>query len=345
MPQFLNLQQELALRQAHRQEKIKKSADRIKAVLLLNQGFSSAQVSRMLLLDEGTVHRYSRVYQTRGLVGLLEYHYRGTSGQLTQSQEQELGVHLDTHLYPTVKEIATYIKHTYRVKYSLQGLTHLLHRIGFGYKQTKLVPGKADARKQKAFIRLYKRVKKQLAADDQLYFLDATHPVHNTRPGYAWIRVGKIAPVPANTGRKRLNLSGALNAKTHKTVVLSEDTVNFESSIRLAQKLLDLHPAGKIHLILDQASYYKSKDFRAWVKLHRRIKLHFLPPYSPNLNLIERLWRLMHKKVLINHYYEKFTQFEFAVLDFFKHLSRYRRELDSLLTDSFQTLPALHLQT
>lgn len=345
MPGFLTNGQVEELKQAHRGTRDRKAADRIKAVLYLNRGFSYLHTADLLMLDETTLGRYKKQYQEKGLNGLLELRYRGTRGQLTPDQEYRLGLHLDVQLYSTVKEVAGYVQKTYKVKYSIQGLTHLLHRIGFGYKQTKLVPGKADAVRQKAFIRLFKRVKKELAEDDQLYFVDATHPVHNTRPGYAWIRVGKIAPVPANTGRKRLNLSGALNAKTHKAVVLSEKTIDFQASINLGQKLLAKHPTGKIHLILDQASYYRSKEFRAWLKLHRRIRLHFLPPYSPNLNLIERLWGFMHKKVLVNHYYEKFSQFESAVLGFFKHLHRYRKQLDFLLTDSFQTLPALQLQT
>lgn len=345
MPQFLSSDQELSLKQAHREIKIKKLADRIKAVLLLNRGFSSAQVSQMLLLDEGTVNRYLRQYRERDLAGLLEYRYGGRDGQLPLVQEQELKIHLDAHLYSSAKEVIRYVKHTYRVKYSLAGITHLLHRLGFVYKQTKLVPGKADGVKQQAFLDSYRRLQKEARSQDHLYFIDATHPVHNTRPGNGWILKGKAKYVRANTGRDRLNLNGALNAITHKTVVLSEPAINFEASIKLAQKLLAIHSRGRIHLILDQASYYRSRQFAAFVKRHRRIRLHFLPPYSPNLNLIERLWGFMHRKILYNHYYEKFSQFELAVLNFFKHLRRYRKELDSLLTDSFQTLPTLQLQT
>lgn len=345
MPQFLNSDQESALKQAHREIKIKKLADRIKAVLLLNQGFTSAQVSRMLLLDEGTINRYMRQYRERSLAGLLEYRYGGRDGLLLPVQERELKVHLDTHLYSSAKEIIRYVKLAYHTKYSLAGMTHLLHRLGFVYKQTKLVPGKADTVKQQVFLDSYRQLQKEAESMNHIYFIDATHPVHNTRPGNGWILKGKAKYVRANTGRDRLNLNGALNAVTHKTVVLSEPAINFEASIKLAQKLLAIHPRGKIHLILDQASYYRSRLFAAFVKKHRRIRLHFLPPYSPNLNLIERLWGFMHRKILYNHYYEKFSQFEFAVLNFFKHLHRYRKELDSLLTDSFQTLPALQLQT
>jgi transposase len=78
---------------------------------------------------------------------------------------------------------------------------------------------------------------------------------------------------------------------------------------------------------------------------HPRFKLLFLPPYSPNLNLIERLWRFFHQKVTYNHYFETFGEFKDAALTFFKNLKQYEKELSTLLTDSFQLFPAEKLQT
>lgn len=68
------------------------------------------------------------------------------------------------------------------------------------------------------------------------------------------------------------------------------------------------------------------------------IELIFLPPYSPNLNLIERLWKFFRKKVLYNRYYEKFNDFKIACEDFFKNIRKYKNELQSLLTENFQIL-------
>ena len=128
-------------------------------------------------------------------------------------------------------------------------------------------------------------------------------------------------------------------------MVLEEETVNSASVVRLLNKLTIKHPAGKIHLVLDNASYHHSKLVRAWLKKHRRFKLHFLPPYSPNLNLIERLWRFFHAKVTWNRYFATFDEFRKETLKFFKHLSRYKLELDTLLADNFQVIPVLNLQT
>jgi len=65
----------------------------------------------------------------------------------------------------------------------------------------------------------------------------------------------------------------------------------------------------------------------------------FLPPYSsPNLNLIERLWRFLKKIVLYNQYYEKFLDFKVAILNFFENIKQYKLELQSLMTLKFRTL-------
>ena len=347
MPNFLDDNQVLVLRQAHRTIRDKKVADRIKAVLMLNKGYEYRQVSDDLLLDEATIRRYFRQYQDKGLDGLLEFRYVGGQSKLTSAQEVELKLFLKNNTQRTASAVAKYVLSVYGTKFSTIGITQLLHRLGFSYKKPKIVPGKANPIKQAAFLEIYQQVKDGLGVNDQIYFADSTHPEHNTKPSYGWILRGKDNDkfVKTNTGRERLNLNGALSLKDKTAVVLEEETVNSTSTIRLLDKLAVKHPIGKIHLVLDNASYHHSKVVKLWLKKHRRFKLHFLPPYSPNLNLIERLWRFFHLKVTWNRYFATFEEFKKETLKFFKQLSRYGPELDTLLTDNFQPIPALNLQT
>lgn len=347
MPSFLNDEQVVVLKQTHRQTRDKKLADRIKAILALNDGYTYFQISRLFLLDETTVRRYTRLFQDKGVNSLLEYRYTGGVGKLTLIQEQELKMFLKVNTQRTASAIAKHVQAAYQVKYSLIGVTQLLHRLGFSYKKPKVVPGKADAVKQAAFLETYRRIKAGLGVNDQVYFADSTHPEHNTKPSYGWILKGKANDkfVKTNTGRDRLNLNGALNLKTKTAVVLEEETVNSGSVLRLLNKLAAKHPTGKIHLVLDNASYHHAKIVKTWLRRHRRFKLHFLPPYSPNLNLIERLWRFFHLKVTWNRYFATFDEFRTETLKFFRHLSRYGPEPDTLLADNFQVIPALNLQT
>ncbi len=347
MPEFLTDEQVMILRSTHRTTREKRLADRMKAILMLHHGFTYTQISQALLLDEVTLRRYVKQFQEKGIDGLLECRYAGGMSSLTAIQEQQLKIFLDKNTQRTAKEIQDHISTAYRVRYSVIGVTKLLHRLGFSYKKPKIVPGKADAKKQARFLAAYEKLKVKMKKQDHLYFTDATHPQHNTRPSYGWILKGKAHDklVKTTSGRERLNLHGALNLKTHHAVVLSEDTIDATSVIRLGNRLLRKHKTGKIYVILDNAKYYHANIVKAWRKKHGRIKFIFLPSYSPNLNLIERLWRFFHQKVTWNRYFESFEDFKNISLGFFKNLKQYEPELATLLADNFQVVPSQKLQT
>ena len=130
------------LRIAHKQQRDKRLADRIKAILLLHEGFTYEQIAKILLLDDVTVRRYEKHYQEKKIEGLLECHYHGRNWLLTKVQEQELVSYLKSHTCQSVKEVVEYVGRIYQVHYSIDGMTHLLHRLKFVYKKTKVVPGK-----------------------------------------------------------------------------------------------------------------------------------------------------------------------------------------------------------
>lgn len=347
MPGFLTDEQALTLRSSHKETRDKRLADRIKAILMLHHGFTYEQIAQALLLDEVTLRRYVKQFQTKGIDGLLEFRYIGGQSSLTAIQEQHLKTFLSKNTQRTAKEIGAHIRTVYRVSYTVVGVTKLLHRLGFSYKKPKIVPGKTDAKRQMRFLAAYRRLKSTMEKTDHLYFVDATHPQHNTRPSYGWILKGKVHDkiVKTTSGRQRLNLHGALNLKTHHAIVLSEKTINATSVIRLGMRLLTKHKAGKIYIILDNAKYYHAKIVKKWREKHGRIKFIFLPSYSPNLNLIERLWRFFHQKVTWNRYFENFEDFKNTSLGFFKNLNYYDKELATLLTDNFQVVPSQKLQT
>ncbi len=134
----------------------------------------------------------------------------------------------------------------------------------------------------------------------QVYFTDATHPTHNSTPAYGWIRRGKEKELVANSGRRRLNLHGALNTETHEVISLSADSINTAATVMLFERIEQAHPSAEsIYVIADNAGCYHAGAVKEYLASGRsRIWLWFLPPYSPNLNLIERLWKFFRKKVL-----------------------------------------------
>lgn len=96
---------------------------------------------------------------------------------------------------------------------------------------------------------------------------------------------------------------------------------------------------GKIHLIADNARYYRSTLVSQYLQQNERIKIVFLPSYSPNLNLIERLWKWVKKKVTYDKYYEKFSVFRKKIMEVLKNTKHYRQELENLMTEKFQLSP------
>ena len=333
----LSPEQVVALKALHKSQRDRKKADRVKAVVLLGSGWSVAEVAEALLVDVKTVRLWRELYQQGGTDELLTLHYQGKESKLTDAQQAELAKHLDEKTYLDSKAISQYIKKTYGVEYKPSGVKDLLDRLGFVYKKPKHVPGKLDPEKQKAFVAEYEKLLETKGKNDPVYFVDATHPQHNSIPAYGWIRRGKEKLLKSNGGRKRVNIHGGVNIHSLDLVVDFAKSINKESSLRLFRKIEAKHPDAKvIHVFVDNASYYKANWLKEQLTLRKsKIVLHFLPAYSPNLNLIERLWRFFKKEILYNEYIEKFEGFVEACKGFFRKRTKYKEKLRSLLTEKF----------
>lgn len=211
------------------------------------------------------------------------------------------------------------------------------------YKKTRLTPGGApDKETQKKFAKhIIGTIKKAAETNGTVMFLDPTHQVHNTVNGCCWQEKGKAGTktISSNSGRKRINIIGAINAVTHKpTTLITEDNCDKEMIKRLFEEIRkDYQDAGKIYVFLDNARYNRNKEVAAEAE-NLNIKLMFLPPYSPNLNLIERLWKFLKKKIRKNVYYNTFEKFKKAIFDFFKNIEQFEGELKTLLTLKFEII-------
>ncbi len=317
-----------------------KRADRIKSILLLNKGFSYEEIAEFLLIDDGTVRRWHKIFETEGMKTLLEDNYTGGISKLTSAEKIELTAHLEENIYLTAKEICAYVHANYGVKYTSKGMTSLLHQMGFSYKKPKHIPGKANKKAQGEFIEKYNEFKETKSAEDHIYFMDGVHPLHNSQPAYGWIKKGKEQVLKTNTGRMRVNLNGAYNIEEHKAIIREDESINSQSTIALLEQMLKEQPLGILYIILDNAKYYRSQLVKEFLGKNQRIQFVFLPPYSPNLNLIERLWKFFKKNITYNEYYEKFAVFKEKCLNFFDNIEKYKSELKSLMTENFHLIQA-----
>lgn len=334
----LTPEQAAELRAAHRATKEKRVAYKINAVILLGTGWTLEQVSQALLLDEETLRTYVGRYKQGGAKKLLKSLIGGRFSILTDDEKTWLIEHVEAHLYARVSDLRYEVKRRLGKSISGRSLRRVLNELGFSYKKTKLVPGKADAAKQQSFIEQYHALKSSLTEEDAIYFLDSVHPTHNAESGYAWVKTGEERYVKSNTGRTRININGAVDIHRMHVVATQSEMTNSQAIIRLLKKIEKRTKVkGTIHLILDNARYHHALILKDFIK-GSRFKLHYLPPYSPNLNPIERLWKFMKGEVIKNQYYEKIKDFKKAITQFFQYFSRYRHRLQSTLTDNFRVV-------
>jgi transposase len=171
--------------------------------------------------------------------------------------------------------------------------------------------------------------------------VDACHPVWGLDLLYCcWLLVGQRHYVGVGDGRKRLNILGAYSPDDHDYVDLrlTKDNITGEQFVKLLEALLAKHPGTeRFILYLDNARYYSKPVVKEWLSRHRQFHPVSLPAYSPNLNLIERLWKFLRKKAL-NRWHETFEAMQGAVAEVLDHLDRYHPELDSLMTEEFHIL-------
>lgn len=144
--------------------------------------------------------------------------------------------------------------------------------------------------------------------------------------------------IPAPAGRQRFNVLGAIEAITHRLVMVTNDSyINADSVCELLRRLAELHLGVPITVVLDNARYQKCHLVQSLAEA-LQIELLYLPPYSPNLNLIERLWKFVKKKCLYSTYYANFNDFKQAISACLEQTqTTYKEELDTLLTLRFQT--------
>ena len=296
-------------------------ARRANALLLLDSGMNCASVGKVLFIDDDTVRTWYQQYQEDGIEGLANFGHEGGSCRLTAEQQDKLKAWISETLPRTTREVGAWIEWQFGIEYeSRSGLIALLHRLGMEHRKPKAISRKLERTKQEAFIRLYEALMNRLSADEAVIFADAVHPTHAVRPVGCWAPKEVPVAVEQSSGRDRLNIHGAIDLETGQTVMKDVLAVDAMSTIMLLMAIEAMYPGKRlIHVFLDNARYHHAKLVQTWLaEPGRRIELHFIPPYCPHLNPIERLWRLMHKHINHNKCYASFRDFSMATLTFLR---------------------------
>jgi transposase len=328
--------QDLSDRRRHAQDR--RVFQRLSAVLWSDDGRTREEISDLVGVSTRQVGQWLRIFRNKGLDELCTLHYQGDPGRLGPSQVKRLKQEIEKGVFHNADQVRTWIEATFGVAYSASGVKDLLRRIGASFPKVSGFFWKADVEKQKQFVRKYRRHKRQAGPKTRRYFVDACHPVWGVDLLYScWLLVGQRFYVGVGNGRKRLNILGAYSPDDHDYVDLrlTKENITGEQFVKLLEALLAKHPdTERFLLYLDNARYYGKPCVKEWLARHRQFRLVPLPAYSPNLNLIERLWKFLRKKAF-QRWHVTFEGMQAAVAEVLDRLGDYRGELSTLMTERF----------
>jgi hypothetical protein len=227
--------------------------------------------------------------------------YAGHAPVLGEAQVAELSAELSGRVSLTAKAVCGFVAARFGLSYTPHAMARLLGRIGFVRKRPKVVPAKADAAAQRAFLEgtlLPLMAEAEADPATPLLFVGATHPAYDAHPAQGWIRRGERAVLPSDHGRVNVTLNGALFWPAHEVITREAPKITGPEMAAFCAQIEARYPdARRITLIADNATYNRAAVVRE--RLTRdgcRERVVYLPPYAPNLNLIERLWWFFKKK-------------------------------------------------
>ena len=289
--------------------------DRLRAVLAYDLGHDASDIAEILQISESSTYNYINDYLKKNKIS--HDPKNGAYCKLTPKEEIELIKHLSVTTYLTANSIRAYGLKEFGIKYSVAGITKWLERNDFVHKKPKHVPSKLDEQKQQNFIEYYNELKQNSDnVNSVIMFMDAVHPEYQSQAVYGWIPKGETKTLPTTNTQFRLHLNGAINLNTMNIFTREYDTIDAVSIISFFKDLEAENPYKTIHIICDNGRSNKNKDIQQYLETSR-IKIHYLPPYSPNLNAIERLWKIMREHVTYNKYYPVFSEFKDKIHEFF----------------------------
>jgi transposase len=306
------------------------------AILLLKENIDIETISRVVCVSERQIRNYRKIYEEQGNIVLTRNtRYRPVSELHTYKDiiREEL----------TIRPVATSAEASERiqaltgVKRSPTQVRHFMHQLGLRPLKVASIPAKVNTTTQTDFLetKLEPRIKEAKKGKRVLLFMDAAHFVWQLYLGILWC-MSRIF-IPAASGRTRINVLGAYDPIKNELIkIVNRSYINSLTVIELLEKIRIIYFGKTITIVLDNAKYQRCQAVMERAA-QLNIELLFLPTYSPNLNLIERLWRFVKKDCLYSKYYKTSDDFEFAIINCLDDINKGKKhKLKTLMTLKFQ---------
>ncbi|MDE5977433.1 MAG: IS630 family transposase, partial [Turicibacter sp.] len=307
---------------------------RYQVIYLHLQGYKNVEIARIVSLTPHTVGIQIKKYKENGLDGLLPLPKPGCPRKLSPEQEAELidtvinktptDIGIEPYMTWDCKLLCIWVKQTFGVSFSKGGVRDMLLRLGFSYTRPTYSLAKASQEKQKEFIQTFEELKNLIRGEiDHLLFQDESSIRDYQSLVSNWFLKGKQRIIPTYGKHQSVKLIGVLNYEPGHVYVQEEERYTADIFLDFLKNVLKQYPTGKIVIILDNARIHHAKLIQPFLEEHKsRLKLVFLPPYIPELNLIEGLWKWLKKSVIHNVFYKSVTEIKKAVQGFFESINQ-----------------------
>lgn len=313
---------------------------KMEVLYLKSQGLAHQEIARLTRLSQRTVHRYLHAYREGGIAA-LKHPGAGGSTSVLATPASSLKDYFAQHPPHTIKEAQAAIERRTGIRRSVTQVRAFLQRLGLKRRCSMVVPKYAlDPAKQQEQRRfhdatLQPHLDQAEAGRRKVFFVDAAHFVFGAFVGYLWCLVRLRLPTPS--GRQRLNVLGALDFATKQMVMITNQSYITATTVcELMQLLVTQNPGIPLTLVLDNARYQRCHLVQE-LAARLEVQLEFLPSYSPNLNLIERVWKFVKKECLASRYYSSFEEFKTSIVTCLDDLgTKHRAAMTTLITRNFQ---------
>ena len=301
-----------------------------------HEGARHGFIAKVLDLHANTITNHLKEYSKGGLAGTLEDRYYRPSSSLEPFLEC-LKCSFRAAPVADAKQAVARIESLTGIRPSESQARRFMKGLGMKIRKACSIPGKANPQLQFEFYTttLLPKLEEAGRGERKVFFVDAAHFVMGAFLGMIWCFARVLVKTPP--GRQRYNVLGAVDSHCQELVsIRTTENINSLSVVALLDKIHEKHPGTDVTLVMDNASYQRCH----FVRDHARalgVELLFLPSYSPNLNLIERLWKLTKRRCLTNRYYADFKAFCGAIDKCLDDLSGpLKEELTSLMSLNFQ---------
>ena len=304
--------------------------------LLLREKIEATTISRIVGVSTRQIYNYRKAYETGGIAAITtDMRYRPESE--LEAYKDMIQADLTVRPVATASEACERIKALTGIHRSPTQVRAFMHRLGLKPLKVAAIPAKADPVAQSRFLEatLEPRIKEATQGKRVLLFMDAAHFVWQLYIGVLWC-IRRIF-IPSASGRARVNVLGAYDPIKNKLIkIVNRSYITSSQVITLLERIRAVYRRQALTIVLDNAKYQRCKAVKEKASaLH--IELLFLPTYSPNLNLIERLWRFVKKECLYSKYYKTANEFESAIVDCLGEVNTVKKhKVKTLMTLKFQ---------